>query len=84
MGGSGSHELGEMTAETGIDDELVADLVGFLKFEEEDAGAEVVDVGEAEGGEGGVEFVGDDFDVEGREALFHCLVWSCPFLPSLF
>jgi hypothetical protein len=46
-------------AETGVDDELLAAL-GFGEFEEEDAGGEVVDVGEAEGNEGGGELVGDD------------------------
>lgn len=50
-----------MRAETGVDDELLAAL-GFGEFEEEDAGGEVVDVGEAEGDEGGGELVGDDLD----------------------
>ena len=34
----------------------------FGEFEEEDAGGEVVDIGEAEGDEGGGEFVGDDLE----------------------
>jgi hypothetical protein len=49
-------------AETGVDDELFAAL-GFGEFEEEDAGGEVVDIGEAEGDEGCGEFVGDDLEV---------------------
>lgn len=39
-----------MRAETGVDDELFA-VLGFGELEEEDAGGEVVDVGEAEGDE---------------------------------
>lgn len=47
-------------------------MVGFGEFQQEDARGEVVDVGEAEGDEGGGELVGDDFDIERGEALFHC------------
>ncbi len=59
-----------MTAEAGVDEELFA-VVRFRELEQEDAGREVVDVGQAERGEGGGEFVSDDADVEGGEALFH-------------
>lgn len=48
-----------MRAETGVDHQLLA-VFGFGEFEEEDARGEVVDVGEAEGDEGGGELVGDD------------------------
>ena len=37
-------------------------MVGFGEFQQEDARGEVVDVGEAEGDEGGGELVGDDLD----------------------
>lgn len=59
-----------MAAETGVDEELFA-VVGFGEFEHEDAGGEVVEVGEAEAGQGGGEFVGDNVHVEGGEALLH-------------
>ena len=49
-GGGGARESGQVRAETGVDDELFAAL-GFGELEEEDAGGEVVDVGEAEGDE---------------------------------
>ena len=50
-----------MAAEAGVNHQLL--LVGRLvELEQEDAGGEVIDVGDAEGGEGGVELVGDDLD----------------------
>jgi hypothetical protein len=44
--------------EAGVDKQGGA-VAGFAEFEEKDSGAEVVDLGEAEGGEGESEF-GDD------------------------
>ena len=60
-GGGGARESGQVRAETGVDDELFAAL-GFGELEEEDAGGEVVDVGEAEGDELRRELVGDDLE----------------------
>lgn len=59
-----------MDAEAGVDDEEVFG-VGEREFKEEDAGREVVDVGDAVADEGAAELGGDDLDVEGGEALFH-------------
>jgi len=59
-----------MASETRVDEELFA-MVWFGELEEEDAGGEVVDVGQSQRDEAGGEFVGDDLDVEGGEALFH-------------
>lgn len=53
-----------MTAKPGIDEELLT-FPRFSEFKEEDARGEIVDVGDAEGDEGGGEFGGDDADVEG-------------------
>lgn len=59
-----------MGAEAGVDEQAGA-VAGLAELEEEDARAEVVDLRQAEGGEGGAEFGGDAGDVEGGEALFH-------------
>jgi len=57
-------------AEAGVDDELLA-VLWFGELEEEDARGEVVDVCETQRDELGRELVGDDLDVQRREALLH-------------
>lgn len=71
IGRRGSSIFGEMTAETGIDYDLLLAL-GLCEFYEEDFGGEVVDVGDAEGEEGVGELVSDDLegDVSGSLGRF--------------
>jgi hypothetical protein len=59
-----------MTAEARVDEDLFS-LARFGELEEEDAGREIVDILDSEGGEGEGELGCDDADIERGEALLH-------------
>jgi hypothetical protein len=58
-GGSSPTKLGQMSAESGVDDKLLL-VVGLCEFEEQNLGGEVVDVRDAESSQALLKLVRDD------------------------